>query len=292
MLKNNIIYPENFLTTYSDILKPNSIDLIVTDPPYFILNESWDKGNFAEFTKTWLNICYDVLKPGGTMWSFMGYERHFEYHDILKNVFNRKIENDVVWARSKGRSSEKHLKSLREDIFYAYKDGNDIIWNNLKMIREVIAPYMKDGRPRGWFIDETGKRMRWTGLGNVWMYSQPTYNSVVEVPIHPTQKPVMLMERLIRLSSNEGDIILDPFMGSGTTAISCLLSNRKYIGFEYTKKYYNDSINRINNFNKLDYYGYNLSTDIEIIKSGNKLNSNIPKKLIESIKNKQNNSFF
>ena len=194
------------------------------------------------------------------------------------------MENDVVWARSKGRSSSKHLKSLREDIFYAYKrpQNREVpIWNEMKTLREVIAPYMVDGRPRGWFVDETGKRVRFTGLGNIWTYSQAVFSSTVEPPMHPTQKPVMMLERLIRMSSNEGDVVLDPFIGCGSTAIACLLSGRKYIGFEKTEKHYNNAVKRVSEFNMDDYLGYNKTNDINIIKKGLNINDNIPKELVK-----------
>lgn len=277
---DKIIYGD-FITDCFKHVKMNSVDVVVTDPPYFILNEKWDKGDFEQFTEEWLNNCYMCLKPGGTIWSFMAYERHYEFNNIMSKYFKRNLDNDVVWVRAKGRSSAKHLKSLREDIFYGYKEDGEPVWNPLKMIREVIAPYMENGRPRGWFVDETGKRVRFTGLGNVWTYSQAVFSSTVEPPIHPTQKPVMMLERLIRLSSNEGDVVLDPFIGSGSTAIACLLSKRKYIGFEKTEKYYNYAVKRVSEFNIDDYLGYNKTNDINIIKKGLKINDNIPKELVK-----------
>lgn len=161
-------------------------------------------------------------------------------------------------ARQKGRGSSKHLKSQREDIFYATKPEGKITWNNLKMLREVVTPYIKNGRPRGWFLDENGKRVRWTGLGNVWVYTAPQYNSLSDKQIHSAQKPVMLIERLIRLSTNEGDVVLDPFMGSGTTAVACIISNRKYIGYELDKNNYKLSNERINNLNYKNYKDFNI----------------------------------
>lgn len=235
-----------------------SIDLIVTDPPYFILNEQWDKGNFTEFTNKWLGICRELLKPGGTIWSFMSYERHYEYHEILSKYFTRNLKNDIVWCRAKGRSSAKHLKSLREDVYFACKDGNKVKWNELKVIREVIAPYMLDGRPRGWFVDETGKRVRWTGLGNVHCYSSPVFSSINEKQWHPAQKPIMLIERLIRLSSNENDLVFDPFFGVGTTPIACKLSNRRFVGCEFTEKYYKIAKERVDGFDYKKFIDYNV----------------------------------
>lgn len=264
-----MILNEDFL---NNKLEDNSVDLIVTDPPYLIGYKEWDQTDNDKFHEDWLEQAYRILKPGGTLWSFMAYcdktgeiPISYEFYGNLNYIgFDVDLRNTVVWARQKGRGASKHLKSQREDIFYAVKPDGKKTWNPLKMLREVVTPYIKDGKPRGWFLDEYGNRKRWTGLGNVWTYTSPQYNHKTEKQLHPAQKPVMLIERLIRLSSNEGDIVLDPFMGSGTTGIACNLSNRVFIGFENDKQIFDIAENRINNFNKLDYSGYNLCTDKEI----------------------------
>jgi site-specific DNA-methyltransferase (adenine-specific) len=225
---------------------PNdSIDLIVVDPPYGINYKEWDKfDNFTNFTEVWVRECFRVLKPAGTLWSFMGYGSIFSFVPILERYGNVHLENWVVWARQKGRGSSKHLKSQREDIFHVTK-SNKFTWNNLKVLREVVCPYTKDGKPRGWFLDENGKRVRWTGLGNVWVYSAPFWGSKDDKQIHPTQKPLLLIERLVLLSSNEGDVVLDPFSGSGTTAVVCKRLKRNFICIEKDGKHYSSSIERM-----------------------------------------------
>jgi len=233
---------------------PNdSVDLVVVDSPYGIKYGAWDcfesEGHFLHFSEKWISECFRILKPTGTMWSFMGYEHIIEFVPILREYGNVHLENWVVWARQKGRGSSKRLKSIREDIFHITKSDN-FTWNNLKVLREVICPYMKDGKPRGWFLDENGKRVRWTGLGNVWTYTSPFWKSVNDKQIHPAQKPEMMIERLILLSSNEGDVILDPFSGSGVTAVVCEKLKRKYICIEKDEKYYNASVERLEKFRK------------------------------------------
>lgn len=251
----------------------NSVDLVVTDPPYFInyQNNDWDKGNFEEFTNQWVKECVRVLKPTGSTWSFMGYENLFTrkgipkgFINILEDYGNVNYKNMLVWCRSKGRGSSKHLKSLREDVIH-FSKSDKYIWNPLKMLREVIVPYMKDGKARGWFIDpETGLRQRFTGLGNVMMFSAPQHNGVSEKQFHPSQKPLLLLETLIGISSNENDLVFDPFIGSGSTAIACKLMNRNFIGFENNKEYFEYAQNRISTFRKEQYPGFNLKTDNEI----------------------------
>jgi len=243
-METNIIINDDCLKVFPNI-SSESIDLVLCDPPYGINYKDWDKFIFLDFTTQWLKECFRVLKPTGTLWTFMGYQHVVEFIPLLQRYGQVHLENWVVWARQKGRGSSKHLKSQREDIFHVTK-SDKYTWNNLKVLREVVCPYVKDGKPRGWFLDENGKRVRWTGLGNVWVYTAPQYNSKTDKQVHPAQKPLMLMERLILLSSNEGDIVLDPFCGSGTTCVAAKMLNRKFIGVDSNIDYCTIATSRVN----------------------------------------------
>jgi DNA modification methylase len=244
----------------------NSVDLVCTDPPYFIGYAEWDKSNnFISDTKLWVSECFRVLKPQGSFWSFMGYQNVIPFISLLNEYGTVQLDNWSIWARNKGRGSKNKLKSLREDIIHVTKDSKKYTWNPIQIMREVIAPYIKDGRPRGWILDNsTGLRIRWTGAGNVFWYSAPQYNGIVEKQFHPSQKPIMLLQRLILLSSNKGDTVLDPFMGSGTTALACKTTNRNFIGFENNKEYYDHIQESLNNFDITKFKEYNLWTDKQI----------------------------
>lgn len=260
-LMNNI-----HLSDYKTMINriPNaSVDLVFVDPPYFIDYKEWDRGHFVEFTREWLKEAKRILKPTGTLVSFMGYERVMKHKnnpisfiELLEEVGIVHLENMVIWMRQKGRGSSKHLKSQREDIIHCTM-SDKYTWNNLQTLREVVAPYVKDGRPRGWFLDSDGMRKRWTGLGNVWTYSAPQWNGIVEKQWHPAQKPIMICERIIRLTTNEDDIVVDFFGGSGSIGIACKLSNRNFIMFENHEVYYKTALQRLNNFKREDYVGYN-----------------------------------
>jgi len=235
---------------YSDFLTLQlkdeiSINTCVTDPPYNIGYKSWDKNN-NKFVKEYLTKIYNMLDYNGTLWLFSHPKVVTEIITIAKDVgFIFHEENWVVWARQKGRGSSLHLKSTREDILHFTKSSK-YTWNNMKVIREVIAPYKKDGRPRGWFINSEGNRVRWSGLGNVWTYSSPSWSTKYpDEQCHPAQKPFMIMHRLVLLSSNVHDTILDPFMGSGVTGIAALASDRKFIGIESDLNYYELSKSRL-----------------------------------------------
>ncbi|MHA1302513.1 MAG: DNA-methyltransferase [Candidatus Heimdallarchaeaceae archaeon] len=247
----NVIHNINCFELFPKI-PDKSVDLVLTDPPYGINYKSWDKFiDFNEFMIAWLSECFRVLKPTGTMWSFMGYQNIFDFVPLLQQYGDVHLENWVVWARQKGRGSSKHLKSVREDIFHITK-SDKFTWNNVKILRDAIWAYKNiDGSPRGWFVNEKGERKRWTGLGNVWVFSSPFWKSKNEdAYLHPAQKPVAMIERLVLLSSNEGDVVLDPFSGSGVTAIACERWKRKYICIEKNKEYYDDSVKRLERFRK------------------------------------------
>lgn len=211
-------------------ISDKSIDLAIVDPPYGIDYKEWDNIDFEVFTDRWVSEIFRVLKDSGTLWAFMGYGNIFKFVPILNRYGNVHLENWVVWARQKGRGSSKHLKSQREDIFHITKSKN-YTWNNLKVLREVATPYTKDGKPRGWFINEEGKRVRWTGLGNVWVYTAP-YHLGDDKRIHPAQKPYLLIERLILLSSNKGEKVLDPFAGSLVVERVCSATGRNSVSVE------------------------------------------------------------
>lgn len=243
-----MIYNKDF---FNHNLKDNSVDLAIVDPPYGIGYKEWDNIDFTSFTYRWVEKVCRALKEEGTIWVFMGYENLFTWSGCEKGLVNIleefgivHLKNWSIWARQKGRGSSKHLKSQTEHVVHFTK-SKDFTWNNLKTLRQVIVPYVKNGQPRGWFLDENGKRVRWTGLGNVWCYTAPFWKSKVDPSIHPAQKPLMLIERLLLISSNEGDHILDPFSGSGVVTRACIKHKRDYLSFEKDNDYYIKSLELI-----------------------------------------------
>lgn len=228
---------------YEKNIPDGSIDLAIVDPPYCIGYADWDNCDFVPFTEKWVETVVRKLKTNGSMWAFMGYQNLFTSSLCSKGLVNIleehgivHLENWVVWGRQKGRGASKHLKSSREDIIHFTKTKK-FTWNPIKMLREVVVPYVKNGEPRGWFLDENGKRVRWTGLGNVWTYTAPFWKWNYDKQVHPSQKPKMLVDRLVRLSSNEGDTILDPFAGSCVVHKVCAENGRNSICIEKEIKY-------------------------------------------------------
>jgi len=126
-----------------------------------------------------------------------------------------------------------------EDIWFATKsDEYTFNLDQVKIKKFVIAPYVdQSGKPKDW-QEVDGKKFRFTHPSNIWTDLVIPFWSMPENTEHPTQKPEKLIGRIILASSNENDLVFDPFMGSGTTAVVAKKLGRKYLGFEIEKKYY------------------------------------------------------
>lgn len=243
---------------YMRTLPNKSIPLIVTDPPYGIGFEgvtsdtSWDDiMDYQVFIVEFLREAKRVLTDNGTIWMCCARTMFPTVYEAVKLAgLQCNLENWLTYARQKGRGSSLKLKSQAEEILHITKIGAKWTFNKVEYLREVVAPYVKDGKPRGWFLDQnTGMRVRWSGVGNVLAFTSPTYNSKFEKQIHSTQKPVLLNVELITLSSNRGDTVLDPFMGSGSCAVACKLIGRNFIGCEKDGDMFKKAENWINNIN-------------------------------------------
>lgn len=221
-------------------LKPNSVDLIFADPPYFLSNGGksihsgkvvsvnkgeWDKKENYEdtilFTKNWINGCFKVLKFGGSIWVSGTVHNIFEVKNALDEA-GFKIINIVVWHKS-----DPPPLIYKNKLRFSYEL---IIWASKGFKHIFNYEYM--------FKINNGE------LEDVWTIPAVQMNEK-KFGYHPTQKPEELLERIIKSSSNEGDTILDPFMGSGTTCYVAKKLNRKYIGIEKDKKFFNISKRRI-----------------------------------------------
>ncbi len=242
---------------YMSEMEDESVSLIVTDPPYGInfkgvtSDTGWDSiEDYDRFLCSFLSEAKRILKNDGTLWMFCA-------RTMIPDVFRCisecglqcNLENWMTYARQKGRGSSHKLKSQAEEILHITK-SDKWTFNKVEYLREVVAPYVKDGKPRGWFLDQnTGMRVRWSGIGNVLAFTSPTYNSKFEKQIHSTQKPVLLNVELIMLSSNKGDTVFDPFSGSGSCAVACELVNRNFVGCEKDKDMYEKSSEWVRNIN-------------------------------------------
>jgi len=252
MIELNKIYNIDALEGIKQI-PDKSIQLVLTDPPFYKLNKAWDRGQFKNkeeyinWCVSWFKECYRVLKDDGAFYTFCDWELCAELIIELKEIFPH-FQNFITWNRIKGRSSSINFKNTREEILYFSKVKLPK-FNEQKMLRPVIAPYKnEEGKPKGWFIDEKGNRVRWTGCGNIFYYTPPVWSSIEEPPQHSCQKPLLMLQRIISASSDENDTVLDLFIGSGSTMVAAKKLKRNYIGFEFNIEDFNKAQERLNKY--------------------------------------------
>lgn len=251
MFELNNIYNQDAVLGLKQI-QEESINLIVADPPYVISKESnfhtmKDRKNartgtnFGEWdidfdNSQWITESFNVLKPGGSLIVFNDFKKASVVVDI---------------ATKAG---------------YIYKDT--LIWKKTNpMPRNRDRRYIPDVEMLIWFV----KPGKWTYNRQNEKYESSILPFAVESGggfkrYHPTQKPVKLIEYLLSIHSNDGDIVLDPFMGSGTTAIAAMNTNRNFIGFELDKNYYDICINRIKEKGKTNLFS-DINSKLGILKS-------------------------
>lgn len=229
---------------------PESVDMIFADPPYRLSNGgitcqsgkvvlvnkgSWDKSKGVEedfeFHQKWINACKRVLKPNGTIWISGTYHSIYACGFALQKA-GFKILNDICWFKPKAspNMSCRYFTASHETLLWARKDPMSKHTFNYGV--------MKNGVWNDDILKKPNKQMR-----SVWQIDTPK-SSEKEFGKHPTQKPLELLRRVILASTNENDLILDPFTGSSTTGIMSLKLNRKFIGIDLEKEYLELSVKR------------------------------------------------
>jgi len=251
---NNIIQGDciEVLKTIPD----NSVDLIFADPPYNLqlnkelyrpnqtkvdaVNDEWDRFNsfkeYDEFTFSWLKECRRILKEEGTIWVIGSYHNIFRVGKIMQDI-GFWILNDIVWVKTNPMPNFRgtRFNNAHETLIWASKHQNSKYTFNYKSMKI----YNDDKQMRSeWYIPICqGKERLKDENGN---------------KIHSTQKPEELLYRVIISSSKEGDVVLDPFFGSGTTGAVAKKLRRNFIGIEREEKYIKAAKKRIENIEELD----------------------------------------
>jgi site-specific DNA-methyltransferase (adenine-specific) len=226
-----------------DVIKylPDSfVDLLILDPPYNIDRDfgaskfkKLPTEEYSAYLRSWLPLFVRLLKPDATIYICGDYLSSLSIVAVASEYF--RLRNRITWQRDKGRGASKNWKNSMEDIWF-FTMANDYTFN-LEAVKEkkmVIAPYKEDGKPKDWSESEEG-RFRMSHPSNIWTDITIPYWSMPENTDHPTQKPEKLLAKIILASSNEGDVILDPFLGSGTTSVVAKKLNRHYVGIEIDK---------------------------------------------------------
>lgn len=224
------------------LLPEKSVDLIVADPPYN-LTKSFNgttftrkkEAKYEEYTREWLSLMVPLLKDTGSIYVCCDWESSLIIGRVLGELFI--LRNRITWQREKGRGAKANWKNGMEDIWYASK-GPECTFNleAVKVRKKVIAPYRVDGQPKDWTVTENGN-YRDTCPSNFWDDITIPFWSMEENTAHPTQKSEKLLAKIILASSNSGDVVFDPFLGSGSTSVTAKKLGRHYLGIELEKQY-------------------------------------------------------
>lgn len=239
-VRNKVICDDAF-----EVLKKlpeNRFDLLFADPPY---NLTKDFGTekfrrttsdaYEEWLDTWLKDCAPLLKPTASVYICGDWRSSAAIQRAGSKYF--KLQNRITWEREKGRGAKRNWKNAAEDIwFFAMSDEFTFNLDAVKVRRKVLAPYTKNGEPKDWEKSGEGN-FRDTHPSNIWTDISVPFWSMPENTDHPTQKPEKLLAKIILASTNVGDLILDPFAGSGTTAVTAKKLGRDFVAIESDEQY-------------------------------------------------------
>jgi site-specific DNA-methyltransferase (adenine-specific) len=222
-------------------LPADSVDLIFADPPYFLSNNGitcyagrmvsvnkgeWDRSRGAdanhEFNRAWLAACQRVLKPNGSIW-VSGTSHVIHSVGFAMQQLEFKLLNDITWVKPNPppNLSCRYFTHATETIIWAAKNKKSRHTFDYELMKKMAG----------------GKQMK-----SVWPFHAtwevlPPDRDEKEFGKHPTQKPIELLERIILASSEKDDLVVDPFMGSGTTGLASAKLNRKFVGIEIESNY-------------------------------------------------------
>lgn len=240
-LLNKTIHQDLFQAI--DYLPDEFVDLMFIDPPYNLTKnfngKTFNRMNnqqYVEWLDSWFSRIVRILKPNATVYICGDWRSSHAIFEVASKHLN--VINRITWEREKGRGSLTNWKNASEDIWYCARSKDYKFYvDRVKMKRKVIAPYRtEDGAPKDWEDDSDGK-FRLTHPSNVWTDLTVPFWSMPENTDHPTQKPEKLLAKIILASSDENDVVFDPFSGAGTTAVVAKKLNRQYVGIELDETY-------------------------------------------------------
>ena len=226
-----------------DLLPSKFVDLLIIDPPYN-LTKTFNSVSFkeksineySEWIESFISKLKRTLKPNASIYFCGDWHTSISIPLVLEKYFT--IRNRITWEREKGRGAKKNWKNNSEDIWFCTNSDNFTFnYNAVKLNRKVLAPYRdENGKPKDWNSQKNGD-YRATYPSNIWNDISVPFWSMSENTPHPTQKPEKLIAKLILASSKKDDIVLDPFLGSGTTSVTAKKLDRKYVGIEIDLNY-------------------------------------------------------
>ena len=242
------IYQGDAIEILQNNIEDNSVDLIFVDPPYNIgkdfngLKDKWKSDeDYLNWCYQWIDLLLKKLKPTGSLYIMTSTQFIPNFDIYLRNKIE--ILSRIVWSYdSSGVQAKKYYGSMYEPILFCVKDRKKYTFNSNEILveaktgsRRKLIDYRKNP-PQPYNTKKVP--------GNVWDYPRVRYR-MAEYENHPTQKPIALLERIIKASTNEGDVVLDPFSGTFTTSFVAKKLNRKSIGIEINEDYSKIGIRRV-----------------------------------------------
>ena len=229
--------------TVLDLLPNKFADLIILDPPYNLSRDfhgfkfaAINNEDYLAYLRSWFPKVVQKLKPNGSLYLCGDWKCTSALQTVMEEHLT--VLNRITWQREKGRGALQNWKNGMEDIWFGVKNIKDYYFDvdAVKVKRRVMAPYKINGKPKDWEETEDGN-FRVTFPSNFWDDISIPYWSMPENTDHPTQKPEKLIAKLILASCSENGIVFDPFLGSGTTAVTAKKLGRNYVGIEMNKEY-------------------------------------------------------
>ena len=228
--------------TVAPLLPEKSYGLAIVDPPYNLRKDyggevfqKRDRDAYAAFTRSWLSAVRRLLRDDGSLYVCCDWQSGVLIAPLLEEFFT--VRSRITWAREKGRGAAKNWKNSMEDIWFCTNgEGYQFHLGAVKIRKKVLAPYRENGRAKDW-QEADGEKFRMTCPSNFWDDITVPFWSMAENTAHPTQKPEKLYAKLLLASSSEGDLVFDPFGGSGTAAVVAKKLGRRYTVVEKNLQY-------------------------------------------------------
>lgn len=226
-----------------DFLPDQFVDLMFIDPPYNLTKnfngKTFTRMEHEEYTAwmdSWFSRLVRLLKPDASVYICGDWRSSNSIFEVASKYLH--VLNRITWEREKGRGARSNWKNASEDIWFCAKSRRYKFYvDRVKLKRRVIAPYRnEEGKPKDW-IDRSEGKFRLTYPSNLWTDITVPFWSMPENTDHPTQKPEKLLAKIILASSDENDVVFDPFLGSGTTSVVAKKLNRRYVGIEIDETY-------------------------------------------------------
>lgn len=224
-------------------LPDQCIDLLFIDPPYNITKSfngtvfrKRGLDEYAAWFDSFIGQIVRLLKPTSSIYICADWRSSTAIYCTLTRYFN--VRNRITWEREKGRGAMTNWKNCSEDIWFCtVSDNYTFNVDAVKLKRRVLAPYKdSNGNPKDWETNADGE-YRLTYPSNIWTDMTIPFWSMRENTDHPTQKPEKLLAKIILASSLPGQLVFDPFLGSGTTSVVAKKLARTYVGIEIDETY-------------------------------------------------------